>query len=545
MSDSVPLSFDRREFLGIGAASLAVAACEGGAPRAGAVGGEGPVPSFELDEVTIEGLGEGMASGRWTARELARLYLERIAALDRQGPTLRSVIETNPDALGIADALDAERRAGRLRGPLHGVPVLVKDNIATADRMTTTAGSLALEGSVPAADSFVARRLRAAGAVLLGKSNLSEWANIRSSRSSSGWSARGGQCRNPYVLDRNPCGSSSGSGAAVSANLAATAIGTETNGSIVCPASANGIVGLKPTVGLVSRSRIIPISHTQDTAGPMTRAVRDAAILLGALAGIDPEDAATAASADRGATDYTRFLDADGLRGARIGVARQFFGFHPEVDAVMEQAIEAMELRGAVVVDPVEFENRDEMDSASYLVLLYDLRADLDAYLAGLGPGAPVRTLDDVIAFNEANRDREMPYFGQEVFLEAQSKGPLTDPEYLEARTRALRLAREAGIDRLVHAESLDAIIAPTGGPAWPTDLVNGDHFTGGSSSPAAIAGYPNITVPAGAVRGLPVGISFFGAAWTEPVLLRIAYAFEQATMHRRPPDFLPTLDLS
>ena len=544
MPNSIPLAFNRREFLGIGAASLTVAACEDG-PRAGAAGGEAPIPSFELDEVTIEGLAEAMASGRWTSRELTRLYLDRIAALDRQGPTLRSVIETNPDALAIADALDAERRAGRVRGPLHGLPILVKDNIATADGMTTTAGSLALEGSVAASDSFVARRLREAGAVLLGKSNLSEWANIRSSRSSSGWSARGGQCRNPYVLDRNPCGSSSGSGAAVSANLAAAALGTETNGSIVCPASANGIVGLKPTVGLVSRSRIIPISHTQDTAGPMTRTVRDAAMLLGALAGVDPEDAATAASADRAAAEYTRFLDADGLRGARIGVARQFFGFHPEVDAVMAQAIEAMKLRGAVVVDPVEFENRDEMDSASYLVLLYDLRADLDAYLAGLGPGAPVRTLDDVIAFNEANREREMPYFGQEVFLEAQSKGPLTEPEYLEARARALRLAREEGIDRLLQAESLDAIIAPTGGPAWPTDLINGDHFTGGSSSPAAIAGYPNITVPAGAVRGLPVGISFFGAAWTEPVLLRLAYAFEQATMHRRPPGFLPTLDLS
>jgi amidase len=545
MSDSIPLTFNRREFLEIGAASLAVSACEAGSPRAGAAVGEGPVPSFELDEVTLQGLAEGMASGRWTARELTRLYLDRIAALDRQGPTLRSVIETNPDALAIAEALDAERRAGRVRGPLHGVPILVKDNIATADGMMTTAGSLALEGSVAASDSFVARRLREAGAVLLGKSNLSEWANIRSSRSSSGWSARGGQCRNPYVLDRNPCGSSSGSGAAVSANLAAAALGTETNGSIVCPASANGIVGLKPTVGLVSRARIIPISHTQDTAGPMTRTVRDAAILLGALAGVDPEDAATAASADRAAAEYTRFLDADGLRGARIGVARQFFGFHPEVDAVMARAIEAMTVRGAVVVDPVEFENRDEMDSASYLVLLYDLRADLDAYLAALGLGAPVRTLDDVIAFNEANRDREMPYFGQEVFLEAQSKGPLTEPEYLKARTRALRLAREEGIDRLLQAESLDAIIAPTGGPAWPTDLVNGDHFTGGSSSPAAIAGYPNITVPAGAVRGLPVGISFFGGAWTEPVLLRLAYAFEQATMHRRPPGFLPTLDLS
>jgi amidase len=447
--------------------------------------------------------------------------------------------------LSIADALDAERRAGRVRGPLHGIAVLLKDNIATADRMTTTAGSLALEGSIPPADSFVARRLREAGAVLLGKANLSEWANIRSDRSTSGWSARGGQCRNPYVLDRNPCGSSSGSAVAVAANLVAAAIGTETNGSIVCPSSNNGIVGLKPTVGLVSRSRIIPISHTQDTAGPLTRTVRDAALVLGALVGSDPEDEATAASEGRFRNDYTPFLDAAGLRGARIGIGRQFFGFHPDVDALLGQAIEVMRQQGAVLVDPVEFRNRDEMNSAAYQVLLYDLHADLDAYLAALGPGAPVRSLADVIAFNNANRDREMPYFGQEIFLEARQKGPLTTQEYVEARGRARRLAGAEGIDRLVAEHGLDAIVAPTGGPAWMTDLVNGDHYGGGSSSPAAIAGYPNITVPAGAIRGLPVGISFFGKAWSEPVLLRIAYAFEQATKHRKPPGFLPTLDLT
>jgi amidase len=539
-----PLS--RREFLGVGAAALTLAACEGGAPGGDpAAGGALAVPPFELDEVTIEGLQEGMAAGHWTSRQLAQLYLDRIAALDRQGPSLRSVIETNPEALVAAEALDAERREGRVRGPLHGVPVLLKDNIATADRMTTTAGSLALEGSIAPADSFVARRLREAGAVLLGKANLSEWANIRSSRSSSGWSARGGQCRNPYVLDRNPCGSSSGSGAAVAANLAAAAIGTETNGSIVCPSSANGIVGLKPTVGLVSRSRIIPISHTQDTAGPMTRTVRDAAIVLSALVGVDAEDEATKASEGRFESDYTRFLDAAGLAGARIGVARQFFGFHPQVDALMEEAMLAMKAQGAVLIDPVEFPDREALETASYQVLLYDLRADLDAYLAGLGPAAPVKSLDDVIAFNEANRDREMPYFGQEIFLEAQKKGPLTAPEYVEARAKALRLAREEGIDRLVKEHALDALVAPTGGPAWTTDLVNGDHYSGGSSAPAAIAGYPNVTVPAGEVFGLPVGLSFFGPAWSEPVLLRVAFAFEQATRHRKPPRFLPSLDLS
>ncbi len=546
-SRAFPLT--RRAFLGTSAATLVVlGACEEGAPGAPAAAGgpsQGEPNPFELDELTINALQQGMASGRWTSRQITQLYLDRIATLDRQGPTLRAVIETNPDALTIADALDAERRGGSVRGPLHGIPMLLKDNIATADRMTTTAGSLALEGSIPAMDSGVAKKLRDAGAVLLGKANLSEWANIRSDRSTSGWSGRGGQCRNPYVLDRNPCGSSSGSGVAVSANLVTAAIGTETNGSIVCPSSNNGIVGIKPTVGLVSRSRIIPISHTQDTAGPMARTVRDAAIVLGALVGVDPEDEATAASEGHAATDYTQYLEVDGLRGARIGVARQFFGFHPEVDALMDRAIAVMEDRGAVVVDPVEFANRDEMNTASYQVLLYELHADLDAYLAALGPGAPVKSLADVIAFNEANRDREMPWFGQEIFLEAQKKGPLTTPEYVEAKAKAKRLAGEANIDRLVAADSLDAIIAPTGGPAWTTDLINGDHFGGGSSSPAAIAGYPNINVPAGDIHGLPVGISFFGKAWSEPTLLRIAFAFEQATTHRTPPGFLPTLDLT
>lgn len=545
-SGTFPLT--RRAFLGTSAATLVVlGACEEGAPATAAAGDSapgGPYP-FELDELTIDALQQGMGSGRWTSRQVTQLYLDRIAALDRQGPTLRAVIETNPDALTIADALDAERRGGSVRGPLHGIPVLLKDNIATADRMMTTAGSLALEGSIPALDSFVARKLRDAGAVLLGKANLSEWANIRSDRSTSGWSGRGGQCRNPYVLDRNPCGSSSGSGVAVSANLVAAAIGTETNGSIVCPSSNNGIVGIKPTVGLVSRSRIIPISHTQDTAGPMTRTVRDAAIVLGALTGMDPEDEATAASQAHAATDYTQYLEPDGLRGARIGVARQFFGFHPDVDALMEQAIEAMRDQGAVIIDPVEFTSRGEMGAASYQVLLYELHADLDAYLAALGPSAPVKSLADVIAFNEANRDREMPWFGQETFIEAQEKGPLTTPEYTEAKAKAMRLAGEGNIDRLVAAHRLDAIIAPTGGPAWTTDLINGDHFGGGSSSPAAIAGYPNINVPAGDVHGLPVGISFFGSAWSEPTLLGIAFAFEQATTHRTPPGFLPTLDLT
>jgi amidase len=500
--------------------------------------------TFELEEATIADLQHRMDIGQDTARSLAEKYLARIGALDRQGPSLHSLIEINPDALTIADGLDAERKTRGPRGPLHGIPIVIKDNMATADRMMTTAGSLALVGATPPKDAFVVTRLRRAGAVILGKTNLSEWANFRSSHSSSGWSARGGQCRNPYVLDRNPCGSSSGSGGAVAANLCALAIGTETDGSIVCPSSASGIVGIKPTLGLVSRAGIIPIAHSQDTAGPMARTVRDAAILLGVIAGVDESDAATADAALRGAADYTRSLDADGLRGARIGVVRKSFGFNPRVDRLMEDALAEMVRRGAVLVDPAEIPHAGEYDESELEVLLYELKADLAAYLQALGPAAPVKTLADVIAFNEAHRAEEMPYFGQELFLRAEEKGPLTTPAYREALEKNRRLSRTEGIDAVMDAHRLDALVAPTGGPAWTTDLVNGDHFSGGSSTAPAVAGYPNINVPAGEVYGLPVGISFLGRAWSEPTLIKLAYAFEQATKFRRAPRFLPTADL-
>ena len=484
-----------------------------------------------------------MASGERTARSVTEAYLARIARIDRQGPTLRSVIETNPDALDIADALDRERAAGRVRSPLHGVPILVKDNIDTADRMTTTAGSLALEGSIPAEDSYVAERLREAGVVLLGKANLSEWANFRSTRSSSGWSARGGQCRNPYALDRNPCGSSSGSGAAVSANLAAAAIGTETDGSIVCPSTANGIVGIKPTVGLVSRAGIVPISETQDTAGPMARSVRDAALLLGAIAGPDPRDPATAPGETRGLDDYAPFLDAGGLRGARIGVQRSVFGFHEAVDRLMEEAIAVLRDRGAVIIDPIDLAASGALRRAETEVLFHEFKAGLNAYLQNLR-NPPIRSLADLIAFNERHADEELAYFGQERLIAAESRGPLSSLAYRRAHATARRLSRAAGIDRVMDGGNLDAILAPTGGPAWVTDLVNGDHFGGSSSQFAAAAGYPNVTVPAGFVHGLPVGVSFFGRAWSEPTLIRIAYAFEQATRHRLAPRLLATAEV-
>jgi amidase len=427
---------------------------------------------------------------------------------------------------------------------LHGIPVLIKDNIDTTDRMMTTAGSLALVGSKPTKDSVVAQKLRAAGAVILGKTNLSEWANIRSSHSVSGWSGRGGLTRNPYALDRNPCGSSSGTGAGVSANLAAAGIGTETDGSIVCPSSSNGLAGIKPTVGLVSRGGIIPISHSQDGAGPMCRTVRDAAILLGALTGVDPDDAATAASAGKSQTDYAQYCDPNGLKSARIGVARKYFGFNDAVDALMEQALGAIKQQGATLVDPADIETLGKFDDSELLVFMYELKADLNAYLARLGPGAPVRSLQDIIAFNERNRQKEMPYFGQDLFLKAQAKGPLTDKEYVDALAKNHQLARTEGIDALMDKHKLDAIVAPTGGPAWLTDLVNGDHSAGGSSNAAAVAGYPNINVTAGFLSGLPVGISFFGRAWSEPALIKIAYSFEQATKARQAPRFLASVGM-
>jgi amidase len=545
-----PRPIGRRRFLGIGgaaAAGLAAASTAAAVPLArdpqpdptGRASGAVPArpEAFELDELTLAQLREGLASGRWTARRLTELYLGRIDALDRRGPALHAMITVNPDALAIADRLDEERRARGARGPLHGIPILVKDNIDTADRMATTAGSLALAKSVAPRDAFLVERLRAAGAVLLGKTNLSEWANFRSTRSSSGWSAVGGQCRNPYVLDRNPCGSSSGSGAAVSANYAAVSVGTETDGSIVCPANSCGLVGLKPTVGLVSRAGIVPISHTQDTAGPMARTVADAAALLGALAGVDPRDPATEAGAGHAHQDYTQFLDPGALRGARIGVLRKSFGIHPRSDALMEDAIETMRKAGAAIVDPVEFAGHGKLSDPEFVVLLYEFKAGLNAYLAGR-PDLPVRTLAELIAFNERHADREMPFFGQEIFHMAEAKGPLTDKEYLEALETCRVLSRDQGIDAALGQHRLDALIAPTGGPAWTTDLVNGDHFTGGSSTAPAVAGYPNLTVPAGFISGLPVGISFIGGAWSEPRLISLAFAFEQATHRRRPPGF-------
>ncbi len=536
---------DRRGFLGVGALSGAAAlsgACQPASkPAASGEADAFRVPAFEFEEATVAELRGKMTSGELTARRLTEAYLARIEALDRQGPTLRSIIETNPEALSIADALDKERKDMGPRGPLHGIPVLLKDNIDTADQLTTTAGSLALEGSIPAQDSHVAQRLREAGAVVLGKANLSEWANFRSEQSTSGWSGRGGRCRNPYALDRNPCGSSSGSGVAASASLCALAVGTETNGSVVCPSTANGIVGIKPTVGLVSRAGIIPISHTQDTAGPMTRTVADAAVLLTALAGADPRDEATAAARGHIA-DYTTALDPGALKGARIGVARKMAGFHPAVDVLLEEALAELGRQGAEIVDPADLPDLDDLPS--YPVLLYEFKANLNAYLASLGPQAPVKTLQEAIAFNEAHRNQEMPYFGQDIFHKAQEKGPLTTPEYREALETCRRMTRKEGLDAVFEEHRLDALVAPTGAPAWMTDLVNGDHYVGGSSTPAAVSGYPNMTVPMGFVFGLPVGLSFMGLAWSERELIGLAYAFEQATQHRRPPQFLPTVDL-
>ena len=543
-------SLSRRSFIGAGA-SAALAVKTGGAfaaPNAEftSSSAQTQAPAFALDEVTIDELQKRMRDGTETAHSLAQQYLARIDAIDQRGPAINSVIELNPDALAIAAALDAERKGGKLRGPLHGVPVLIKDNIDTADKMHTTAGSFALADNIAARDSFVAERLRAAGAVILGKTNLSEWANFRSGHSSSGWSGRGGQTRNPYALDRTPSGSSSGSGSATAANCCVIAIGTETDGSVTSPAAAAGLVGIKPTVGLISRAGIIPIAHSQDTAGPMARTVRDAAILLGALTGVDARDPATRASTGHSLADYTGALDANGLRGARIGVARKrYAGYHAETDTLLAGAIDLMKQHGAIIVDPADIATAGGTDDSEFVVLMYEFKADLNAYLGQLKPNVTVRSLADVIAFNAKNADRELRYFGQEIMLSSQKKGPLTEKTYLAALAKNRRLMGLEGIDATITKYKLDAIVAPTQGPAALIDLVNGDPNGGGSfTSPAACAGYPHVTVPMGLVRGLPVGLSFVGRAWSEATLLKLSYAFEQAAPARRKPTFAPTVVL-
>jgi amidase len=492
-----------------------------------------------VEEKSIMQLQEAMRSGAMTSRSMVEAYRARIAAMDKE---LHAVIELNPDALSIADAMDAERKSGKTRGPLHGIPILIKDNVGTADKMETTAGSLALVGARPPRDAFLVERLRASGAVILGKTNLSEWANFRSTHASSGWSGRGGQCRNPYALDRSPSGSSSGSAAAVASSFCAAAIGSETNGSIVSPSATCSLVGIKPTVGLVSRGVIIPISRTQDTAGPIARTVTDAAILLGAIVGADPHDKATMASGAKRESSYATGLDANALHGMRIGVPReQYFGYSTSADSIAQHAIDLMREKGAVIVDPVPIEKMGAVGEAELEVLLYEFKAGINEYLAALGAGSNMRTLADLIAFNEAHKSEEMPYFGQEIFEQAQKRGSLADAKYTKALAKSQLDTRARGIDAILSAHRLDALVAPTNGPAWLIDLVNGDADSGGSSSPAAEAGYPSITVPAGYAFGLPVGISFFGRAWTEAKLIRIAYAFEQAANARHAPTYART----
>ncbi|QOY93093.1 amidase [Massilia sp. UMI-21] len=530
---------DRRNFVRLGMAAGAAAGAF--AASAGAQATR-PDAGGMLDAGVREQQAH-MAAGKLTSAALVQQYLARIAAVDKAGPRLNAVIETNPDALAIAAEMDRERSAGKLRGPLHGIPVLLKDNIATADRMSTSAGSLALDGVRAVKDAHIVTLLRKAGAVIIGKTNLSEWANMRSTKSVSGWSGRGGQTRNPYALDRNTSGSSSGSGAAAAAALATLTVGTETDGSIVSPASTCGIVGIKPTLGLLSRSGIIPIAHSQDTAGPMTRSVADAALMLAAMAGADAQDKATADSAGHIA-DYAAALRSDGLRGKRIGVARNFFGSNDAVDAIIEQELAVLKAQGAILVD-VELPNTDKYNESELQVLLYEFAPGLEAYLKAYAPHAPVRNMGDVIAFNEKHAAREMPYFKQEHLIAAQAKPGLDAREYREALARDLRYAREEGIDAVLKEHRLDALVAPTGGPAWLTDYVNGDHYGGSFSSPAAVAGYPHITVPAGYTRGLPVGISFVGGAWSEASLIGMAYAYEQASRRRRPPRYPASINVA
>ncbi len=529
----------RRDFLKTGgmlAAGMSVAPLLAACATVGI-----PGAITNVEEISIAEIQAAMTAGRLDAESLVQMYLARIQAIDRHGPILRSVQEINPDAIPIARALDQERKAGRSRGPLHGIPILLKDNIATADKMETTAGALALVGARPREDSTIALRLRQAGAIILGKASMSEWAYFKSTPGSSGWSARSGQARNPYALDRTPCGSSSGSAIAVAANLVTVSLGTETDGSIICPAGVNGVVGIKPTVGLTSRAGVIPISVTQDTVGPFGRTVGDAAAVLGALVGVDARDPATQASMGKSQTDYVKYLELNGLRGARIGVPRDgYFGYSPKADAVVNQAIETLRNGGATIVDPVKIPNFDRtaLTSAELVVLLYEFKAGVNAYLSSVAPGAQVRTLDDVIEFNKRNPRENMPYFGQELLVRAQAKGELTDAEYLEALEKCRRLAGKEGMDAIMDELQLDALIAPTTTPAWPVDLVNGDQFRGSSAKSAALAGYPLVSVPAGAAQGLPVGITFMGRAWSEPTLIKLAYAFEQATKARRPPQY-------
>jgi amidase len=500
-----------------------------------------------MEEMTVSEMQEKLDSGEMTAVRLVEGYLERIGTIDRSGPKVNAVIEINPDAPAIAAALDQERNEGRLRGPLHGIPVMLKDNIDTHDRMQTCAGSLALEGSIAPRDAFLVERLRAAGAVILGKTNLSEWANFRGKHSVSGWSSRGGLTHNPYALDRSACGSSSGSAAAVAANLCAVAVGTETDGSIICPSQTNGIVGIKPTLGLISRSGIIPIAHSQDTAGPMARTVADAALLLGALTGVDGRDPASRSSSKRALQDYRPLLDRSGLKGARIGVARSLAGTDPHVLKVFEACLEVLKQLGAVLVDPVIVPNFKKIGKSEREVLHYEFKADLNSYLAQRGTETRVKTMEDIIRFNDENKPRVMPYFGQELMIEAQKKGPLTNKQYLLALEKDHRLTRREGILAVMKKHNLDALTVPSGPPAWMIDLVNGDadNWDIESTSMAAVAGYPHISVPAGYVFGLPVGLSFFGKAWQEGTLIKLAYAFEQATQVRKSPQFLPSVDLS